>query len=277
MVELEDGLRFACYGLRPERRLLLESSYGFLMLKNEVPIGYALASSLFGSTEVAYNVFDTFRGGEAAWIFGRLLATFHHLFGVDTFAIDPFQLGYGNAEGLASGAWWFYYKLGFRPRNREVKKVLRGELRKMKADPRHRSDRETLERLASDYLFFGLGPERQGVMGAVDLGRAGLAVADLLASRFGGDRERGLDTCERQARKLLGSGPTSTWSPPEREAWRRWAPLMLILPGVESWSKKERRQLAGVIRAKGGRREADFLAAFDRHPRLAGALLELCA
>jgi hypothetical protein len=31
-----------------------------------------------------------------------------------------------------------------------------------------------------------------------------------------------------------------------------------------------------VVRAKGARREADFLAAFDRHPRLAEALLALC-
>ena len=37
------------------------------------------------------------------------------LFGCDSFAIDPYQLGHHNAEGLSSGAWWFYYKLGFRP------------------------------------------------------------------------------------------------------------------------------------------------------------------
>jgi hypothetical protein len=108
MVELGGGLRFATYGLLPERRLLLECSYGMIMLKNGVPFGYALASTLFRSTEVAYNIFDSFRGGEAAWIFGRLLGSFHHLFGTEVFAIDPFQLGYGNKEGLASGAWWFY-------------------------------------------------------------------------------------------------------------------------------------------------------------------------
>ena len=159
--------RFACYGLLPERRLLLECSYGMIMLKNGVPFGYALASTIFRSTEVAYNIFDSFRGGEAAWVFGRLLATIRYLFGTEVFAIDPFQLGLGNKEGLASGAWWFYYKLGFRPRDREIRRVLRGELEQMKIDAGHRSSLETLEQLAADYVFFFLGRQRDDVLGRV--------------------------------------------------------------------------------------------------------------
>ena len=65
---------------RPSRRFLLESMYGFLTLKNGVPIGYALASGLMQYAEVAYNVFETFRGGEAAHVYGRLLATVRWLF-----------------------------------------------------------------------------------------------------------------------------------------------------------------------------------------------------
>ena len=41
--EWEDGLRFACIGSVPSRRFLLECMYGFLTLKNGVPIGYAIA------------------------------------------------------------------------------------------------------------------------------------------------------------------------------------------------------------------------------------------
>ena len=61
VVDCGDGLEFACYGTVPERRLMLEAVYGFLTLKNGVPIGYVLASALMGSSEVAYNVFDTYR------------------------------------------------------------------------------------------------------------------------------------------------------------------------------------------------------------------------
>ena len=58
----------------------------------------------------------------------------------------------------------------------------------------------------------------------------------------------------------------------ERAAWRRWSPFMLALPGLSRWSAAERRALARVVRAKGGRRESDFARLFDAHPRLTTAL-----
>jgi hypothetical protein len=47
---------------------------------------------------------------------------------------------------------------------------------------------------------------------------------------------------------------------------------MLALPGVARWSAAERRALAAIVRAKGGRRESDFAARVDAHPRLGVAL-----
>src|SRR4029453_255545 len=54
-----EGLHPPAIGFLPERRLLLEAVYGFLMLKNGVPVGYALTSALYGSSEIAFNVFET--------------------------------------------------------------------------------------------------------------------------------------------------------------------------------------------------------------------------
>ena len=61
-------------------------------------------------------------GGERSWLLPllfapRLLAARAHLFGTRSFSIEPYQLGKNNDEGIASGAWWFYAKLGFRPRS----------------------------------------------------------------------------------------------------------------------------------------------------------------
>jgi hypothetical protein len=155
--DLDDGFSFAVLGVVPERRLMLESIYGALTMKNGVPIGYVLFSSLFESTEVAFNVFDTFRGAEAAHVLSRVLAVGHRLFGARTFSIDPYQLGhFGNHEGLASGAWWFYYKLGFRPRDRGVLRLAALELRKMNQNRKHRSSLATLEDLSAAPMFFSL-------------------------------------------------------------------------------------------------------------------------
>jgi hypothetical protein len=74
---------------------------------------------------------------------------------------------------------------------------------------------------------------------------------------------------------LLGLRSHEGFSAGERLAWERWSPLVLILPGVDRWSTADRRALVRVVRAKGGRRESDFLRRFDRHPRLGKALLQL--
>jgi len=277
IVDCEDGLQFICYGAVPERRLMLEAVYGFLTLKNGVPIGYVLASSLFESTEVAYNVFDTYRGAEAAAVFGRVLAMCRHLFGARAFSIDPYQLGYGNAEGLQSGAWWFYYKLGFRPEDPAVLRVLRDELARMKRDARHRSAPATLERLAAEYMFLRPDRSRSKILGGLALGNVGLRVSSYLAGRFGADREAGLRACSRETARLLGPRSLRGFSSRERMAWERWSPLVLILPGVARWNTQEKQALIEVIRAKGGRREAEFVRRFDGHRRLRRAVLQLTA
>lgn len=275
LVDYEDGLQFATMGGVPERRLMLESVYGALTLKNGVPTGYVLASGFMNSSEIAYNVFETYRGGESALVFGKVISMIRHLFGSDTFTLDPYQLGSGNQEGLQSGAWWFYYKLGFRPYHPAVKKVLRTELARMKKNPRHRSSISTLEKLASEHVFLHTLGERTDVLGRFPLGNVGLAISRHLAERFGADREEGIRICAREAADLLGVRPTSLWSPDERLWWNRWSPLVMALPGVTRWTREEKRALAAVIRAKGGQRESDFVRLFDAHRKLRAAVVRL--
>lgn len=277
LVDCGAGLQFALIGATPERRLLLEAVYGMLTLRNGVPVGYVLASVLFASSEVAYNVFETYRGTDAAHIYGRVLAVVRHLFGAEEFTIVPFQLGHENPEALLSGAWWFYQKLGFRPRAASARRRMRRELERMRADPRHRSSLATLKELARENLFWGQGPRRADVLGVLPLANVGLRVTEYLARRFGSHRERARATCAREAARLLGLSSLAGFSPGERLAWRRWSPLVLILPGVARWSLEARRALAQVVRAKGGRRESDFVLLFDRHRPLRRALQALAA
>jgi len=275
VVDCGGGLEFACYGAAPARRQMLDAVYGFLVLRNGVPTGYVLSASLFGSTEIAYNVFETFRGMEAATTFGRALAVVRELFGADTFVLDPYQLGHDNNEGLRSGAWWFYYKLGFRPRDARTKRLVRAELRKLRANPRHRSGIATLRKLAATEMFLYLGRRRADVLGLVSRANVGLHVVRHLSERYGADRERGVRACARAAATRLGLRSLGTLPRGERLAWERWAPLVQVLPGVERWPRADRMALARVIRAKGGRREAEFVARFDRHRRLRRAVLAL--
>lgn len=275
LADCSDGLQFAVIGVVPERRLMMEAVYAFLTLKNGVPIGYVLNSALYRSAEIAYNVFETWRGAEAGVVYARALATVRHLFGADSFTIYPYQLGEENDEAIASGAWWFYQKLGFRPRDPGVRRRMNAELSIMRRRPAHRSSAATLRRLAHANLYYHMGRERDDVIGILPLPAIGLAVQRLVAERFGSDRERAEEVLTREAARMLGIRSARSVSAGERLAWRRWSPVVHLLGDLARWSAAERRALVDIVRAKGGRRESEFALRFDRHRRLRAAIRTL--
>ncbi|PIP85094.1 MAG: hypothetical protein CO113_11905 [Elusimicrobia bacterium CG_4_9_14_3_um_filter_62_55] len=275
VMEFTDGLALAWFGVLPERRLLLETLYGFLILKNGVPIGYGGSSALFGSSEIFFNAFKSFRGAQSGTLFARVLAGARALLGSDTFTLDPYQLGRGNAEAIDSGAWWFYQKLGFRPKDAELLRLMRRELKKMKSGPRYRSSEGTLRRLAEGNLYLHLGRVRGDVLGELSPGEISMGALRLLARRFSSDRGRSDGACAKEAARLLKAGSLRGWNAAERQAWTRWAPLILALPGIERWDAARRRALVAVIKAKGGSRESNFAHLMDAHRPLRAALLRL--
>ena len=273
LVEMGEGFSIALIGMLAAHRLMLETQYGFLTLKNGVPIGYGTITTLFRSSEVAFTIFDTFRSAEAASIFTGALQLAHHLFGADTFMIDPYQIGRDNEDAVQSGAWWFYRKLGFAPRDRDARRLMREEEQRMKADPSHRSSPATLRTLAEVPVFFSKASARDDVLGVLPLPQIGLRISASIARRFGHDRRRAGRICAAEARRLLGVRRRP--SPAQRMAWERWGPLVLILPGIRRWSPGNRRTLATVIDSKAGPRESDYLARFDAHLPLRRALVRL--
>ena len=63
------------------------------------------------------------------------------------------------------------------------------------------------------------------------------------------------------------------FSPDQREAWRRFAPILALLD-LGAWTNDERRALVDLVRAKGGRSERDYVARYLAHPKLDAALLQ---
>jgi hypothetical protein len=265
LVDDGDGLAFTLNGVVPERRAVVPATYGSLTLRNGVPIAYLQADLAGRSAALSYHAFATFRRGEVAYTTARMLAMLHHVLGATSFTLDPYQLGKGNDDGIDSGAWWFYYKLGFRPRAAGVKRVMRRELERVRENPRHRSSRATLRKLAEGQLAFDVDPRCPVPLPPT--ARIGLRVADALAARS--NRE----DAARDAMRLMSVRSFAGWAPGERLAWQRWSPLLLTL-GVARWSAANRRALVGIVRAKGGVSEKEFLAPFSAHPLLGRMLLE---
>ncbi len=198
LVDADRGLAFALMGMIPERRATLPATYTALTLKNGVPVGYVQIEILGRHGALSFNTFETFRGGEAAQIFAQFIATARHLFGCTDFSVEPYQLGAGNDEGIESGAWWFYHRLGFRPRTTEARSIAARELARRAANPRHRSSPRTLRLLGqvAFVLFARPGP-------------TGKAAADSALARSVGGRGAPLWAARsRDAPRCVGRGRT---------------------------------------------------------------------
>jgi len=152
--DLGRGVDLYFFGVPPEWRLPLRAYHAGAFFKNGVPAGYVELLSLFERAEIGFNLYYTFREGESAWLYVRLLRLFHRVLGVNCFTVDPYQIGLENPEALNSGAFWFYRKLGFRPVEPEAARLAEREERRIERQPEYRSSKQMLERLARSYLIY---------------------------------------------------------------------------------------------------------------------------
>jgi hypothetical protein len=124
-------------------------------------------------------------------------------------------------------------------------------------------------------MFFSLGGTHGTSPGALSPGRASEQVTRLLARRYGAARERGIAESSREAAALCGIRSFAGWSADERQAWERWSPLLLAVPGFATWSASVRRAAGEIARSKGGTREADYHRKLNAHAKLRRALLRM--
>ena len=160
--ELGRGVEIFIMCLPRERRLPLRSYHALMIYKNGVAIGYFEGLSLFERMESGFNLYYTFRDGETAWLYARVLNVMHHFVGVTAFALDPYQIGFENEEGIESGAFWFYRKLGFRPTDKDVLELAMKEEEKIRTRKGYRTSAATLRKLARSPMIFELDETRIG-------------------------------------------------------------------------------------------------------------------
>ncbi|MGH9901495.1 MAG: hypothetical protein ACRD68_06730, partial [Pyrinomonadaceae bacterium] len=269
------GVEFFVWGVAAPHRLPTLAYHAALIFKNGVPAGYAESLALCERTEFGLNLFYTFRDGESAWIYARLLRLFRQYLGVTVFSIDPYQIGFHNEEGVESGAFWFYRKLGFRPVRPELARIVAGEERKLAARPSYRTPAPTLRRLAAGHILYEAptAPE-PGAWDNFHVRHIGLAVQRRMAERFRGDEQRMRRAAEREVSRALGV-PIETWAEAERRAFSDLALMLALIPGLGRWPREEKSSVVRVIRAKASADEARYVRLLQSTPRLRDALIRL--
>jgi len=272
LADFGGGLQFAAIGVSPARRSLLEATYGHLLLANGMPIGYGGFTALFTQVNTGINVFPEFRGSEAAFAFEQALRVMHALTGNARFVVNPYQFGAGNDEALASGAYWFYYRLGFRSADAAVRAQAREEFTRLRAERGYRVPVATLRRLAACDIYLDLADEAGSRFFAEDwLEQLGAGMTAAIAGEGVANRKAAVARLSKRVARLLGAGPAD-WRPIERHAFARFAPLLAQLDDLADWPKADRIALAQLVRTRWSVQERDFIAAMAANDRLRTSL-----
>ncbi len=252
------GVEIYFCGVPPEWRLPLRAYHAAMIFKNGVPTGYFETLSLFERMEIGFNLYYSFREGETAWIFARMLRLFNQLLGTTSFSIDPYQIGLDNEEAIASGAFWFYRRLGFRPVLPEVVRVLGREECRMLKVPGHRTPASVLRKLAAGPLLFEKPGAPQG-----DWDRFSIRTLALSA------QQSSLAEAAARVSQTLGLrvGPHAEFT--------NLAVILDQVPDLADWPEADKKAILEIVRARMGPDESQYLSALRRHARLRDAVIKL--
>jgi hypothetical protein len=268
---LGEGAEVVFMGVMPDRRLSLEANYGYIFLANGVPIGYGGFTALFGQGNTGINIFDDFRRGESAFLFAGLLGAVRRLFGCTRFIINPYQFGAGNPEAIQSGAFWFYYRLGFRPVDPAIRRRAERESARLAAGRRRRTPAAMLRKFAECDVELALPGRAPPRFEEGWLARLAENATRLLAEHPGATREGNRRRLARQVSRALRID-TRRWAAGERRALSDLAPVLAQLPELSRWPARECRALAALVRAKGAAGELRFAQLAARHGFLRRAI-----
>lgn len=247
LFEMGRGLKIALIGMQLNRRLALESYIGFMAFKNGIPVSYGGAWIWGHRCKIGINIFPAFRKGESAWLFSQILRLYHQQYTIHHFIVKPYQFGKGNLEGLQSGAFWFYYKLGFRPASALINQLTEKEMLKIKNDNSYRSSIKTLYSFTSSNLELKL---TDIVLPNFDAGIVSKIISDYINVNFQGDRAMAVQAGKRLIKKII---PVSLWKNrfiSNESILDNWALLYAFLTSTNSLTNKEEISFVRLIQNK---------------------------
>lgn len=261
LFDMGQGVHMLLAPLPMQRRTIYDSYVGYVTFSHGVPVAYGGAWLFPGKTKVGINVFPAFRGGPSLFLFAQILRCYAQRYGVDRFEADNYQLGHGNADGIRSGAYWFYHRAGFRTTLPALRALEEAEVTLMRQRPGHRTAASLLRKLAAEPMMLTRMRTTVPDIEPIDLGERVLA-------HVSAHHARGTSACTRHVAHALGIDDQGTWTTDERHALTLLAPSICMIDDLSSWTQPEKMSLIRIIRAKADRTEDRYSDLLRKHDRL---------
>ncbi len=199
LFDMGEGITIALYYMIPEQKYSLQSYVGFLLFKNGAPMAYGGCWLFARQAAFGVNVLPPYRGGESSNVVCQLLRLYYYRFKLVQFTVDPFQIGQRNEEGISSGAFWFYYKLGFRPMQKKYAELAQSELQKMGQDKGYKTPRKILVVLANAELYLKLTNQKATYYSLFNVSES---ISKFVNENYSGNRKTALNSAIGKYQKL---------------------------------------------------------------------------
>ena len=248
---LDKGLSIALFGSTNNKRYSLESYIGYLVLKNNIPISYG-GGWIFGErSQFGINILESFRGGESSLIICELLRVYHQYYKATRFVVKPYQFGLHNPEAIKTGAFWFYYKLGFRPEDADLKALAKKEEDEKLKNPKYKSEASTLRKYTKSNIALTLSEKTYPDFDSEVLSQR---ITNYINSNFDSNREKAIDQCFKQLKEALNINIKS-WKAEDIDYAKQLSILFCSYPNSKAWMINNKKDIISLIQLKSAKTE----------------------
>ncbi|HZG00316.1 MAG TPA: hypothetical protein VEY71_04900 [Chitinophagales bacterium] len=269
--KLARGLSIALVGATHDRRHPIDSYMSYTVFKNGLPVAYGGSWILFDSARIALNVFSSYRGGESQFIFQQVLMLHQAIYNLKRFSVDPYQIGKDNSDGIKSGAFWVYYKAGFRPIMKAQRELAEAEAIKLKTTPAYRTPVAALKKLSESRMELAMNNDAVR-FDATDLS---IAWAKLVSEKFNNNRRLvSVDGVQKLASIL---NIKDYREPRMNFILENWCGLLLLDEKALRANTSLRKELKELFELKAFGGEEDYIKAMQRANELRGFLERVTA
>ena len=255
LFQLDKGISIALFGSVNSKRYSLESYIGYLVLKNNIPVSYG-GGWIFGErSQFGINILESFRGGESSLIICELLRVYHHYFGATRFVVKPYQFGLHNSEAIKTGAFWFYYKLGFRPEDVDLRALASEEEEKKIKNPAYKSEASTLRKYTKSNIALTLSEKTYPDFDSELLSQR---ITKFINSNFDSNREKAINQCFKQLKEALNIN-TKSWKSEDIDYAKQLSILFSSYPDYKKWLMSNKKNILLLIKLKSAKTELQWI------------------